>query len=559
MGGHLSSPGQIIAKNASIFAILVLVIVINTVYPYRQRSQHLELVQRTTREDKMKRLKLFGLVLAMLLVAGMQEVRADKSDDTLRIAWGVDGVMHNADNYYGATRSGIWFSKMVWDTLIERDPKTSEYIPSLATGWTWIDDTTLEFNLRQGVKFHNGEPFDADDVVYTYNKVSSDSGVKFQRIVNWIDNVEKVDQYTVRIHTKEPFPQAIEFLAGPMPIYPNEYYEKVGTEGMSNMPIGTGPYKVVQMKPGEEYTLVRNEDYNWGGPKSAAKIKNVIIRELPDVQTQVAELMAGGIDVTADLTTDLVEKLQGVAGITAEQAGTLRIFYIGFDAAGRTGFKPITDVRVRRAINHAINRKSIVDNLMRGAARVIDTPCHPLQFGCEESAAATYDYNVNKAKSLLAEAGYADGFEVDLYAEAPAHEAEAIIGDLAAIGIQAKLNRLPWEAWRDAQISNKAPIFLTNWGSYSLADVSAIISVFFSDNEDDFARDPEVTEWLKIADTNTDPAKRKEYYAKAIKRITEEAYFLPLFSGIRSYGYDSNLNFVGYVDEIPRFYEYSWK
>ena len=83
--------------------------------------------------------------------------------------------------------------------------------------------------------------------------------------------------------------------------------------------------------------------------------------------------------------------------------------------------------------------------------------------------------------------------------------------------------------------------------------------MFFSDNEDDFARDPEVTEWLKIADTNTDPAKRKEYYAKAIKRITEEAYFLPLFSGIRSYGYDSNLNFVGYVDEIPRFYEYSWK
>ena len=507
----------------------------------------------------MKWNRFLGLCTGLALAIGSTSAYADKADDTLRIAWGVNGVMHNADNYYGATRSGIWFSKMVWDTLIERDPETSEYKPNLAESWTWVDDKTLEFKLRKGIKFHNGEPFDADDVAYTYNKVSSDEGVKFKRIVNWIDTVKKVDQYTVRIHTKEPFPQAIEFLAGPMPVYPNEYYEKVGTEGMSNMPIGTGPYKVVTMKPGEEYTLVRNDDYTWGGPKSAAKIKNVIIRELPDIQTQVAELMAGGVDVTADITTDLVEKLQKVPGVTAVQADTLRIYYIGFDAAGRTGFKPTTDVRVRRAISHAVNRKSIVDNLMRGASRVIDTPCHPVQFGCEAKSAVTYGFDIDKAKSLMTEAGYADGFEVDLYAEAPAHEAEAIIGDLAAIGIKAKLNRLPWEAWRDAQISNKAPLFLTNWGSYSLADAAAIISVFFSQNEDDFARDAEVTEWLKVADTSTDPATRKEYYAKAIAKITGEAYFLSLFSGVRSYGYDSNLNFVAYVDEIPRFYEYSWK
>ena len=507
----------------------------------------------------MDRFKLVGLLAALAMASGIQHAQADKSDDTLRIAWGADGVMHNADNYYGATRAGIWFSKMVWDTLIERDPTTSEYRPNLAKAWTWIDDTTLEFELRRGIKFHNGEAFDADDVVYTYNKVSSDSGVKFQRIVNWIDKVEKVERYRVRIHTKEKFPQAIEFLSGPMPVYPNEYYESVGTEGMSNMPIGTGPYKVVSMKPGEEYRLVRNEDYTWGGPKSMAKIKNVVVRELPDLQTQVAELIAGGIDVTADLTTDLAEKLDGTPGVSAEQAGTLRVFYLGFDAAGRTGHKAMTDLRVRRAIAHAINRRSIVDNLMRGAARVLDTPCHPQQFGCVEAAAMAYDYDVEKAKSLLADAGYGDGFEVDLYAEAPAQEAEAIIGDLAAIGIKAKLNRLPWEAYRDAQLANKAPLFLTNWGSYSLADAAAIISVFFSGNEDDFARDREVTEWLGIADTSTAPETRKAFYAKAIERITEQAYFLSLFSGIRSYGYDSNLAFVAYVDEIPRFYEYSWK
>ncbi len=500
------------------------------------------------------------LAAAAALALGAQAVQAGKSDDTLRVAWGVDGVMVNADNYYGATRSGIWFTAMVWDTPIYRDPKTGQYLPNLATGWTWIDDTTLELTLREGVTFHNGEPFDADDVVYTYNTVSApDSGVKFQRIVNWIDHVEKIDPYTVRIHTKGPFPQALEFLAGPMPIYPNEYYAEVGTEGMSNMPIGTGPYKVVNMKPGEEYTLVRNEDYTWGSPKGTAQIANVVVREIPDVQTQVAELISGGIDVTADLTPDLVAKLQGTPGVTAEMAETLRIFYLGMDASGRTQSDPVADPKVRKAISHAVNRQAIVDNLLGGAPRVVNTPCHPLQFGCDESQATVYDYDPEKARALLAEAGYGDGFSIDLYAEAPAHEAEAVMGDLAKIGIETKLHRLPWEAYRDAQMSNKAPLWLTNWGSYSLADAAASISIFFNGSEDDFAQDAEVIEWLKAADTSTDPGVREDLYGKAIGRISEQAYILPTFSGVRSYGWNSDLNFTPYADEIPRFYEYSWK
>ena len=328
---------------------------------------------------------------------------------------------------------------------------------------------------------------------------------------------------------------------------------------MSNKPIGTGPYKVVSMKPGEEYTLVRNDGYTWGSPKGMAKIKNVIIREIPDVQTQVAELLAGGIDVTADLTPDLVAKLQGRPGVTAEMAETLRIFYLGMDAAGRTNSDPTKNPKVRQAISHAVNRQAIVDNLLGGAPRVVNTPCHPLQFGCDESMARVYDYDPGKAKALLTEAGYGDGFTIDLYAEAPAHEAEAIMGDLAKVGIETKLHRLPWEAYRDAQMANKVPLWLANWGSYSLADAAASVSVFFNGSEDDFAQDADVMEWLKQADTNTDPATRKKLYGKAIARITEQAYILPTFSGVRSYGWDSELNFTPYADEIPRFYEYSWK
>ena len=494
------------------------------------------------------------------LLLNTQVTLADKSDDTLRIGWGVDGVMVNADNYFGATRAGIWFSEMVWDTPIHRDHSTGEYSPSLATEWHWVDDTTLELKLRERVAFHNGEPFDADDVVYTYNTVSApDSGIPNKRIVDWIDHVEKVDQFVVRIHTRQSFPQALEFLAGPMPVYPNEYYAKVGVEGMSNHPIGTGPYKVVRMKPGEEYTLVRNDDYNWGSPKGTAQISNVVIREIPDVQTQVAELISGGIDVTADLSPDLVENLRSLPGVSAELSETLRIFYMGIDAAGRTDVEPLHDKRVRQAISHAINRQAIVDNLMGGAARVIHTPCHPLQFGCDESAAEIYEHDLEKSKALLAEAGYGAGFSIHLYAEAPAREAEAILGDLAKIGVTAKLQRMPWESLFSLQEKNKTPMWLTNWGSYSLADAAASISTIFNGGEDDFAQDPQVTEWLGVADTNTDAEVRKDFYRKAIARISEQAYILPTFSGVRGYGWDSELNFTPYADEIPRFYEYSWK
>lgn len=500
------------------------------------------------------------LVSASLLAMTATSALADKDDDTLRIGWGGDGVMINADNYLGGTRTGIWFTKMVWDTLVERDVATGEYKGALATEWKWVDDKTLELKLREGVKFHNGEAFDADDVVYTYNTMSAkDSGARFRAIVDWIDRVEKIDGATVRIHTKTPFPQALEFLSGPMPIYPNEYYAKVGSEGMSNMPVGTGPYKVVEMKPGEQYTLVRNDDYSWGSPKSKAKITNVIIREIPDAQTQVAELMSGGIDVTADMSPDLVTKLSGVPDIAAKMSETLRIFVIGLDAAKRANNPAVNDVRVRQALNYAIDRDAIVKNLMAGAARTLSTPCHPLQFGCSEEVAAKYPYDPEKAKALLKDAGFGDGLELTMYAEAPAKEAEAIMGYLDAVGVKVNLNRVPYEAYRDAQMNGKAPAFLFNWGSYSLADAAASVSFFFKGGDDDFAQDKDVIEWLKTGDSVTDPAKRKEAYASAIKRISEQAYWIPLFSGVRGYAWDTNLDFTPYPDEIPRFYEYSWK
>jgi peptide/nickel transport system substrate-binding protein len=504
--------------------------------------------------------KKLTLALAATVAFAASSAQASKSEDSLVVAWGSTGPIENVDNYFNTNRTGIWFSRMVWDQLIYRDPATFEYKPLLAQSWEQLSPTAWRFKLRQGVKFHNGEAFDADDVVFTLNWISDPkNGVKVQRNVNWIDKAVKVDQFTVDLHTKNPFPQAFEFLSGPVTIYPNEYYTKVGTAGMAKQPVGTGPMKVVSVKTAEEYVFARNEDYNWGSPKGKAAVKKIVVREIADVQTQVAELLAGGIDWTADISADHVDQMSNVPGFKALQAGTMRTGYIGFDAAGRGNFEPTTKVKVRQAMAMAIDRASLVKNLIRGDAGVIHTPCFPTQFGCDASAAKKWEFNPEMAKKLLAEAGYPNGFEIEFYTFRPADWAEAIMGDLAKVGIKAKLTKMPYFALRDKQRSDgTTPMFLMDWGSYSMNDMSAITSHFFKKGPDDFARDDEVAAWLDAGDNNTDPAVRKANYAKAITKITEQVYWLPMFNHVRNYAHNEELKFTPYQDEIPRLWQYGW-
>lgn len=493
-------------------------------------------------------------------IAGGSPALAGPEDNTLNVAWGATGPIENVDSYFNTARYGIWFTRMVWDQLVYRDPETFEYEPLLATGWEQLSDTTWRFNLREGVTFHNGEPFNADDVVYTLNWISDPAnGVKAQQNVSWIDRAEKVDQYTVDVHTKYPFPVALEYLSGPVVIYPNEYYAEAGPDGMNKQPIGTGPLKVTSVKPAEEYVFEKNENYGWS-PKGEAQIDRVVVREIADVQTHIAELLAGGIDFTGDIETDHVDQIAAMPGMKATQAGTMRTGYIGFDAAGRSGFEPTQDVRVRKAMAHAIDRQALVDNLIGGEARVIHTPCYPSQFGCDADAAVKYDYDPDKARQLLEEAGYGDGFTIDFYTYRPAAWAEAVMGDLAQVGIKSNLTKMPYFALRDKQRDEGAtPMYLMDWGSYSINDASAIISHFFTKGPDDLAQDDEVAAWLETADGSMDPEVRRENYAKAIEKITDQVYWLPMFNHVRNYAHHENLNFTPYEDEIPRFWQYGWQ
>jgi peptide/nickel transport system substrate-binding protein len=247
-------------------------------------------------------LKVAG-VAGFALFASLSGAIAQKASNTIRFAY--DQVPENIDPFFNNVRIGVIIGQHVWDTLIYRDPTSGEYKGQLATAWKWVDDKTLEFDLREGVKFHNGQSFTADDVVYTLNFVSKpENKVVTQNNVDWIESAEKLGPFKVRIKLKRTFPAAIEYLAGPVVIHPSEYYAKVGPAGMNTAAVGSGPYRVTEHSVGKYLRMERNKDYFRDSPKPQPKVEKIEIRFIPDRQTQMAEMLAGGLDLIMNVPPD---------------------------------------------------------------------------------------------------------------------------------------------------------------------------------------------------------------------------------------------------------------
>ena len=225
---------------------------------------------------------------------------------------------------------------------------------------------------------------------------------------------------------------------------------------------------------------------------------------------------------------------------------------------GKSGQKFFTDTRVRQAVLHAINRDSIVKNLVGPGSVIPAGPCHPEQFGCADDI-AKYDYNPDKAKKLLAEAGYPQGFDFDFYGYRDRDVIEAMIGDLAKVGMRARLNFMQYVAFLDSMRQGKAPIGHATWGSNSIPDISAIAAHFFSGGPDDTAKDPEVIKGIAAADSLVDPEKRKAAWRTVLDRIQTEAYWMSLFTYTKYQAWSKDLSYTPTSDEIPQFYAAKWK
>lgn len=500
--------------------------------------------------NMMKRYVLAGL--AALLFGNT--ALAQQSEDTLRVSF--RNPLESTDYFFTTLRESVILQHHLYDHLLIRDPKTLELVPGLAEAYRWVDDRTLEFDIRQNVKFHDGSMLAAEDVAHTINSVIAPGvtpGVPSN--YTWIESAEVTGPYQVRVRTKGIFPAALEYLANTMPIYPRTYK---GKSQDAPHAIGTGPYRLVS-QDASEYVLERFEDHYAASPKGRPAIKTLKIRIVPDAATDIAELLSGGLDLIWNVASDQIDGIRRLPDFEVTQAESMRITYLSMDAAGRSDKNsPLTKVEVRRAISHAIDKRTLVENLLPGAS-VIDTPCYPKQFGCSPEV-ARYPYDPARAKQLLAEAGYPNGVAIDFYwpTYRPRIWGEVIQSNLQQVGIDANMILVPVAQMQERARNNEIGFFYLDHGSYSINDASVLYSWFFAGGADDFARDPELQSLIGQSQATTDTDTRREIMYQVSKRAADQAYILPMSTFSTTYAASKSVKFDAFVDEIPRFYLYQW-
>src|SRR6202521_3995914 len=275
------------------------------------------------------------LLAACTTLATAAPALAQKSADTLRITW--RDAIPNVDPYYNSQRTGMVVAFHRFDCLVYRDTVTMEMKPALATSWKQVDATTIDFTLREGVTFQNGDPFTADDVVYTINDIIHDKQVAIPAYYTSFAGAEKIDDFHVRLKLTGVSPAVMEYLAMVTPIWPKAYREKIGADAYARAPIGTGPYKITKVDGVNEIDMERYDGYYADSPKGKPPIRFIKIHEVADAATEMAELLGGRADWIWDFSPDQFDAVAAMPTLTALRAETMRVAYLQLDAAGRTG------------------------------------------------------------------------------------------------------------------------------------------------------------------------------------------------------------------------------
>jgi peptide/nickel transport system substrate-binding protein len=472
--------------------------------------------------------------VAVLIVVALvaTPASAQKAKDTLRV--GFHDPISTVDLIDDPKPETSFTAKSVYDPLIEFDAASGEFRPVLAESWRRVDPVTLEFALRRGVKFHDGSAFDADDVVYTVNWLADpNTRIRFKDNFAWIARAEKVDAHTVRIVAKGPTAFDMMRLAISVPIYPSDVHSALAekSEFGRKKPIGTGPYKVETVDARRGVVMVRNDAYRHGGPwRPAASIGRIHALPIPDLQTQIAHLMTGGLDLIHEVPKDQAEALLAHPNLAATANQALVYFYMSLDAANRSGNAALSNQKVRQALIQSIDRMTVARSIVSGGDEVkpLDAVCLPVQKGCAVSVKPA-PFNRAAAKRLLGEAGFPDGFDVEINSIPGAQKvAEAIAGEIRKIGVRARVSHQTFDGYRKKQREGKLEILVAHYSSGGLPDVSAITSFYFGSPDRDYWRDEAINAIAKEATAILDEGERRATYRKVFDRINEMAYIAPI-------------------------------
>lgn len=512
-----------------------------------------------TRTQVRFRNRLISVLLAGLLPVGAS---AGKEDNTLVVAF--EKPLTTVDRLYSIQREGLILSRLTDDGLFYVNPDTLEFEPLAAESYNWVNETTLDVTVRDDVLFHDGSRMTADDVVYTFEWVlDEDSDTSRGPVIqSWLESVEKVGPRTVRFNLNLPYPMALRDMAISIPVRKEGTYD--GADGMENAaedrPLnGIGPYRIKEFSAGREIVIERFENYYEASPKANPAIETMVFRVIPDQGTQQAELLSGGIDMMMGVPPDVADNISHLPGVERKEGNDIRIGYITLDAAGHSDpDSPFTNLKVRQAINHAINREEITRYLVRGSAEVVPYACHPRQFGCNADG-PTYPYNPEKARQLLAEAGYPNGFAFKLWAYREKIIAEAVVSDLKAVGLDVDLRFVKLNVFAKVRNDKDMEAFFASYGSGGTADASASTGVHFAlGSARNYTGDEALAETVLAAERTIDPDERKRLYRQALNRIAEQAYWVPMFSYSQNYLLSPGLEFPVPKDGVPRFWQASW-
>ena len=459
---------------------------------------------------------------------------AQKSKDTLRV--GVYQPISIIDAVFDPQPQVNLMDRMVFDSLLTYDTENRKYLPGLAVSWKRIDPLTMEFKLREGVKFHDGSEFDADDVVYTFNFVT-DPKVKFRfkgTRYGHIDKVTKVDKFTVRLKTKKPYAGTLSRLTTDPPIYPSDYHSKLEAKNFfGRKPIGTGPYKAIQVDASKGVILVKNPDFKHGTiGKPAAKIGRIEITPVPDMQTQVARMMTGQQDLMFQVPKDIADNLGANPDLKITILPTIQFIYFIPDAADRSKIGIFKDKRVREAFMMGIDRTAIAKALL--PKQIADMPlqksmCHEWHIGCAFSLSPP-EYNLAKAKKLLAEAGVANGFKIALTTWGPSVQtAEAIAGQFRRLGVVASVDAQSIGGFVKKRAVGGVQAFVSLWDNGGgNPDVDSTAGFFFLPGSRNYNGDKSLAKLVMDGKFELDEKKREAIYKQLFDTVTKERYAMPV-------------------------------
>jgi len=443
----------------------------------------------------------------------------------------------------------------IYDRLLDRDPRTLKPKPMLATGWKIVNDTTWEFTLRQGVRFHNGEAFNADSVKATMEYLQNPAN-KSHYAAYWklVKEVQVVDDHTVRLVTEKPWPSLIDRVSlTDFLVLPAKALRELGPAKLAEKPIGTGPFRFVEWKRDERLVLEKNPDY-WQGP---ADVSRVTFRFIPEFSARLASLLSGEIDIMKDVPPHAVEGVERSGHAKIRAAVSSRINYL---ALVNLKPGPMQDLRVRRALNHGVNVDELIAQVLRWRATKICGPLSPANV--DYAPVECYKHDPTRAVALLKEAGY-DAAKLQLTLDTPSGRypldkdvSLAIAAQLQRIGIKVNVVVNEWGTHLDKiKNRNTGDLFFLGWGPSLFGQ--AVIEPLFQANQTYSSYGNHAAFDAKIAQAITlvEPKARAAAYAELQRLAHDEAAWVPLWQQHDLYGVASHIEWSPRADEKVWMYE----